>query len=100
MAEQDQPEFPRYYFSAQEPQGRVFNSQEEMDQAGGASVWKRTPQEITEQQQQAQTAHMAGQQSTQTGQQDPPHQDPHPGDQAPDEGPSSTTQSRRRPGSA
>ena len=93
MAEQEQP-FPRFYFSSQEPQGRVFNSQEEMDQAGGASVWKKSPQEITEQQQQAQTAHMAGQQSTQTGQQDPPRQEPSPGTPPPDEAPSSTTRRR------
>ena len=90
MAEQDQPDFPRFYFSAQEPQGRVFNSQEEMDAAGGASVWKKTPTEVTEGQQQAQTAHMAGQQSPQTGQQDPPQQV-----QPPDEPPGSIPPRRR-----
>lgn len=94
MAEQEEPSFPRYYFSAQEPQGRVFNSQEELDQAGGASVWKKSPADIQQAQQQAQTAHMAGQQSTQTGQQDPPRQEPPPGTPPPDEAPSSTTRRR------
>ena len=94
MSEQEQPDFPRFYFSAQEPQGRIFNSQEEMDAAGGASVWRKTPQEVQEGQQQAQTAHMAGQQSTQTGQQDPPRQEPPPGTPPPDEAPSSTQRRR------
>lgn len=97
MAEQDQPEFPRYYFSAQEPQGRVFNSQEELDQAGGASVWKKTPTEVHDAQQQAQSAHMAQQQSPQTGQQEPPQTGHEPEGHPIDEAPTST--SRRRPGS-
>jgi hypothetical protein len=39
--------FPRFYFSADEPNGRQFNTKEEFDAAGGQAVWKFTPQEAT-----------------------------------------------------
>ena len=116
MSEQDQPDFPRYYYSKDEQQNRVkdsgtgedlcgsrlFDSQEALDAAGGSGQWYRTPQEAAQAgqqspqagQQQAQAAHMAGQQSTQTGQQDPPRQEPPPGTPPPDEAPSSTTRRR------
>lgn len=108
MGEQDQPDFPKYYYSKDEQQNRVkdsatgedlcgarlFQSQQELDDAGGASVWKKTPQELQGGQQQAQSSHMAGQQSPQTGQQDLPHQEQPPGSQPPDEAPSSTTRRR------
>jgi hypothetical protein len=37
--------FPRFYFSAEEPNGRPFNTKEEFEAAGGQAVWKFTPQE-------------------------------------------------------
>jgi hypothetical protein len=40
--------FPRFYFSQAEPNGRQFNSQEELDAAGGPSVWLLTPQAVEE----------------------------------------------------
>jgi hypothetical protein len=39
--------FPRWYFSAEEPNGRQFNTKDEFDAAGGQAVWKFTPQEAT-----------------------------------------------------
>jgi hypothetical protein len=41
--------YPRFYFSKDEPNGRPFNSKEELDAAGGPSVWKLTPTEVTAQ---------------------------------------------------
>jgi hypothetical protein len=38
--------YPRYYFSKDEPAGRIFNSQEELDAAGGQAVWLLTPTEV------------------------------------------------------
>jgi hypothetical protein len=40
--------FPRFYFSQAEPNGRQFNTQEELDAAGGPSVWLLTPQAVEE----------------------------------------------------
>lgn len=37
--------FPRFYFAKDAPAGRPFESQEELDAAGGEAVWKRTPQD-------------------------------------------------------
>lgn len=85
MGEQDQPEFPRYYFSAHEPQGRVFQNQQELDEAGGSRQWFKTPTE-------------AADAAAQTGPQDPPRQEQPPASHPIDEAPSSTA--RRRPGSS
>jgi len=37
--------FPRFYFSAAEPQGRPFNSKEELDAASSEGPWFLTPTE-------------------------------------------------------
>jgi hypothetical protein len=39
--------FPRFYFSKDEPNGRPFDNQADLDAAGGRAVWKLTPQEAT-----------------------------------------------------
>lgn len=44
----DEYVFPRYYFRKDEPAGRIFQTQEELDAAGGRAVWKLTPTEVTE----------------------------------------------------
>lgn len=36
-------EFPHWFFSAQEPAGRVFESQADLDAACDAGPWYRTP---------------------------------------------------------
>lgn len=40
------PDFPRIYYSAEEPTGRIFQSQEELTAAGG--TWFKTPTEAAE----------------------------------------------------
>ena len=40
------PDFPRIYYSAEEPTGRIFQSQEELTAAGG--TWFKTPAEAAD----------------------------------------------------
>ena len=35
--------YPRWYFSKDEPGGRIFATAEELEAAGGQRVWKLTP---------------------------------------------------------
>jgi hypothetical protein len=48
VAEQQEYTYPRYYFSKDEPAGRIFASQEELDAAGGKAVWLLTPTAVAE----------------------------------------------------
>jgi hypothetical protein len=41
--------YPRFYFSKDEPNGRPFNTKDDLDAAGGPSVWKLTPTDVTAQ---------------------------------------------------
>jgi hypothetical protein len=43
----EEPTFPRFYFSAAVPQGRPFNSKEELDAASSEGPWFLTPTEAT-----------------------------------------------------
>lgn len=42
----DAPDFPRIYYAAEEPTGRIFESQEELSAAGG--TWFKTPAEAAD----------------------------------------------------
>ena len=42
----DAPDFPRIYYAAAEPTGRIFESQEELRAAGG--TWFKTPAEAAD----------------------------------------------------
>lgn len=42
----DAPDFPRIYYSVEEPTGRIFQSQEELTAAGG--TWYKTPTEAAD----------------------------------------------------
>lgn len=41
-------EFPHWYYSPQEPAGRVFDSQEALDAASGEGPWYPTPSEAAD----------------------------------------------------
>ena len=40
------PDFPRIYYSVEEPTGRIFQTQEELTAAGG--TWFKTPTEAAD----------------------------------------------------
>ena len=42
----DAPDFPRIYYAAEEPTGRIFESQDEISAAGG--TWFKTPAEAAD----------------------------------------------------
>lgn len=58
------PDFPRIYYAAAEPTGRIFESQEELRAAGG--TWFKTPTEAADAAAKAATAQSGPQESTST----------------------------------